>query len=168
MPVISGGVLLTVSVVVTKQPEGNVYVMVVTPVCEPVSIPDVATILAMELLLLLQVPPVVASLNKVASPTHTSETPVIIPGKALTVTTTVAVQLPNEYPIVAVPGDTPNTFPDMSTVATLVLLLLQLPPPMASVKKVVAPLHKATVPVIGSGPMFTVTVVIAAQPELSI
>ncbi len=45
--------------------------------------PDVLTIFAMLVLLLLQVPPVVASLKGVCDPTHTTAVPVIADGSSL-------------------------------------------------------------------------------------
>jgi hypothetical protein len=68
--------------------------MVATPADAPVSMPEVVTILAIPALLLLHVPPVMASLSSVASPSHTSETPLIKGGMGLTVTIAVVVQLP--------------------------------------------------------------------------
>ena len=52
--------------------------------------------------------------------------------------------------IIAVPGVTPFTTPDVSpTVATAVLLLLQEPPVVASVSVRVDPAHTFVVPLIG-------------------
>jgi hypothetical protein len=58
--------------------------------------PEVATTLAITVLLLLQLPPLVASPSKVTSPTHISETPVIKAGKGLTVTIADVAQLPSK------------------------------------------------------------------------
>ena len=64
-----------------------------------------------------------------------------------------------------VPAASPLTFPlTLPTVATSVLLLLQAPPVVWSLSAVVAPEHTDSVPSIGGGSAFTVTVVRAVQP----
>ena len=66
--------------------------------------------------------------------------------------------------MVDVPADTPITRPvDEPIVATGVMLLLQVPPVVASLSKVVAPTHTLAVPVIAGGPEVTVTVVVDIQ-----
>jgi len=126
--------------------------------------PDVITTLAIAELLLLHAPPVVASLSIVARPTQTSETPVIDAGVGFTVTIVSTMHLPTEYTIIDVPAATPYTFPDTSTVAIPVLLLLHVPPPTASLKPVVPPMHNPGIPPIGIGSTFTVTTVVVEQP----
>lgn len=59
-----------------------------TPVTIPVLDPTVAT----AVLLLLQLPPGTASDNNVVEPKQATNMPVIVPGVAVTVTTTVATQ----------------------------------------------------------------------------
>lgn len=59
----------------------------------------------------------------------------------------------------------PVTIPVMPIVATGVLLLLQVPVVVASLKVVVAPTHIISVPVIGNGLGPTVTVVVMVHPE---
>ena len=67
--------------------------------------------------------------------------------------------------IVVVPGATPETIPAlMPTVAVEVLLLLQVPPTVASLNVVVKPAHTFDAPVIADGVGLTVTVVITLQP----
>ncbi len=51
-----------------------------------------------------------------------------------------------------------------TTVASAVLLLVQLPPPEPSDKDVVPPTHTDSVPVIDAGSGFTVTVMVLKQP----
>ena len=65
------------------------------PPATPLTIPDELTV-ALAVLLLLHVPPAVASLNVVVAPLHTDAVPVIVPavGAALTVTTLVATAAP--------------------------------------------------------------------------
>jgi hypothetical protein len=66
--------------------------------------------------------------------------------------------------MVAVPPVTPATTPDPeTTVATMVLPLVQVPPP-ASVNDVVVPGQTVIVPVIADGRGFTVTVVCVEHP----
>ena len=71
--------------------------------------------------------------------------------------------------MVAVPGPTPNTVPVVLTVAMATLLLLQVPPVVASVSVFVAPWQKVVTPEIvpAETPEITVTVVVAvAAPQL--
>ena len=66
------------------------------------------------------------------------------------------------------PADTPVTTPvPGTTVATVVVLLLHVPPP-TSLKVVVDPTHTDTVPVIEDGNGLTVTTVVAKQPVLNV
>ena len=64
------------------------------------------------------------------------------------VTVVVPQLLATAYEIVAVPVATPVTTPLLFTVAALVLLLLQVPPPVASVSVVVLPAHTVADPLI--------------------
>ena len=91
-PVITDGNGLTVNVVVTKQLEGNVYVIVNVPPGEkPVTTP-VGEMGASNVLLLLHTPVGVASLNGEDCPTQIFVFPVIAAGIALTVTNLVMKQ----------------------------------------------------------------------------
>jgi hypothetical protein len=69
--------------------------------------------------------------------------------------------------IVAVPADTPVTWPvvrpGVSAVATAVLLLLQLPPAVVSVRVMERPAHTAASPVIGDKAL-TIMELITVQP----
>ena len=62
-----------------------------------------------------------------------------------------------EYDILAVPVATPDTLPVLPTVAIAALLLLQVPPIVASAKEVLAPVHTESVPVIGETVVTAVT-----------
>ena len=67
--------------------------------------------------------------------------------------------------MVAVPATTPVTTPvEVFTEAIAALLLLQLPPPVASVSAVVRPSHTVPVPVIAAGNGLTVNGVVVIQP----
>lgn len=66
--------------------------------------------------------------------------------------------------MVVVPKDTLVTSPDAATtVATEVLLLLHVPPAVASLSCVVPPKHTLDAPVMGDS-AFTVTVVVVEHP----
>jgi len=90
-PEIASGKGFTVIVVVVIQPVGNVYVIVAVPVALPVTTPDGDTE-AVAPDELAHVPPAVASLSAVVSPTHTFMVPVMPAGKGFTVTTAMLVQ----------------------------------------------------------------------------
>lgn len=149
LPPVIGGNALTVTVVVVEQPLAE-YVITVVPFVLPYTRPVEDTV-ATDVVLLLQVPPGTASLSCVVEPGHTVVVPKIA-GRVPTVTVAVAVQPPDVYDITAVPGATPPTVPP-ATVATAVLLLLQVPPAVASLRCVVDDGHKAVTPVIGAGPV---------------
>lgn len=118
--------------------------MVLVPAVTPVMVPLVL-IVATDGVLLLQVPPVVVLLTVVVCPTHTCSVPAIAAGSGFTVTVAVRIHpVPSEYVIVAVaavvlPVSTPLTVPIPSTVATVVLLLAQVPPAVVVLSDVVAP-----------------------------
>ena len=135
--------------------------MVDVPADTPVTRP-VPAIVAAVVLLLLHVPPMVASVSGVVEPTHTVAVPVIAGGPEVTFTVTVDIQLPpNEYVMMEVPMATPFTMPVVRpTVALVVLLLVQVPPPTPSLREVVAPTQMLVIPVIGPGAGVTVTSVV--------
>ena len=116
-------------------------------------------------LLLVQPPPPVLLSNAVVEPTQTVSAPVIGEGTVLTVTIVEAVQ-PVEavYTIVDVPIAAPVTIPVGLIGATVGLLLLQVPPRVASLNVVVVPTHKPVEPVIGSAPSVTVITLVVWQP----
>lgn len=69
----------------------------VLPAATPLTIPEDEPTVAIEVLLLLHVPPVVALLSVVAAVVHTASVPVIVPavdGVAFTVATAAVVALP--------------------------------------------------------------------------
>lgn len=118
-----------------------------------VTAPECETV-AREVLLLLQVPPVVASVNVVIAPGQTADVPpdiAAIDGEE-TVIVKVAILVPQVfvtvYLITDVPAATPLTTPPLVIVATDVVVLLQTPPLVASLSVVVVPIHIFEVPVI--------------------
>ena len=62
------------------------------PANDPLTNPDVASIVAIEVLLLVQLPPVAVSLSVVVAPAHTLAVPVMAEGNACTVTVTISAQ----------------------------------------------------------------------------
>ncbi len=66
--------------------------------------------------------------------------------------------------MVAAPVAIPVAIPDVPIVATPVLLLAHVPPPVVEDRLVVDPAHKAVVPVIAAGIALTVTDVVVLHP----
>ena len=118
--------------------------------------------MATAVLLLLQAPPGVASLNERPDPAHSEEAPpVMAPGMPVTVISTVLYEPDTEYVMVAVPAAAPVTTPlDEPMVATPVLPLVQVPPADGSVSVTVAPWQTNANPAIGAGAPITVTVTV--------
>lgn len=139
------------------------YLIVSLPAISPVINP--ATTVAIEGLVLLQIPPGVVSVKVIKSLTHTTEIPVIVPadGIASTVNNLLAIEVPQllviVYLIVSTPGSKLVTAPP-KTVATNGLLLLHVPPMDVSVKVKETPMHPIDEPVMipefGSGLMVIV------------
>ena len=162
---IAAGALLTVTGLVTKQPDELVNVMFAVPMPEPVTMPVPLPTLAILPLLLLHVP--LPSDNVVLEPRQivTGVTGMIAEGDALTVTLAVVMQLPIAYVITAVPALAPVTVP-LTTVA-LELPLVQVPPDTPSVSTVLLPTQSTAVKgLIEDGELFTVTVAVAEQVPL--
>ena len=117
-------------------------------------------------LLLLQVPPP-PSLKVALNPTHIVVIPEIEFGNGFTITVLVLIQpVPSVYVIVVVPDNTLATIPEPERVivATAVLLLLHVPPPVTSLKDVDWPRQIFELPVIDAGNGLTTTEVVIAQP----
>lgn len=126
----------------------------------PVTTPEVPTV-ARAVLLLLHVPPP-PSESVMLAPTQTLLGPVIAEGSGLTVSTLVAIQpVPEVKVIIVVPRATPDTSPvPASIVATLVVVLAHVPPPLASLRFVMLPIHTPAEPEIAAGSGFTVITVV--------
>ena len=140
------------------------------PPDKPETTPVVAPIVATLVFPLAHVPPPDASLKAVVAPAHSMVVPVIPEGKALTVTVAEVLQpvVVNVYKIVDVPADRPVTNPDDEpTMAAVVLLLLQVPPPVPSLSGVALPTHTLSAPVIATGKALTVIVLTAKHPVVS-
>src|ERR1043165_2201601 len=67
--------------------------------------------------------------------------------------------------MVEVPKAIPLTTPVLLTVATVTLLLLQIPPSVGSLRVVVDPSQTLATPDIAPGTVLTVTTVVVRQPE---
>ena len=70
----------------------TVYVILVVPAVTPVTTPELKTIVAVAVLLLLHVPPVVAFENTAVEPIQTVPGPVLVAGAAFIVTTALRIQ----------------------------------------------------------------------------
>ena len=122
--------------------------MVAVPAATPDTMPDVPMV-ATPVLLLAHVPPLVVDDKVVVEPAHTEVVPVITAGSALTVYTAVPTQPPlTVYEMVVVPAAKVVTTPVPDTiVATLVLLLVHVPPLVGLLSVLPLPTHAANVPV---------------------
>jgi hypothetical protein len=67
--------------------------------------------------------------------------------------------------MVVVPGTSTVSTPVVVIVATVVTVLLHVPPPVRSVRVVVVPGHRLALPDIIPGSGLTVTIVVTVQPE---
>jgi hypothetical protein len=159
--------MVTLGVAFDTHPAVFVKVNVTVPADIPVTTPELATV-AMALLLLIQVPPVLGD-NVVVASTHIDVAPVMLAaGIALTDIGVLGLEIhPDEVNVnVAVPTDIPVATPALVTVATALLLLVQVPP-VAGDKVVVDPIQIEEFPVtLAIGELFTVTVLLGfeAQP----
>ena len=112
-----------------------------------VTTPDELPIVAMAVLLLLQVPPAMLSVNVSIALGHRGDLPLIGPmaGSGSTVTKWMALTEPQEletvYEIVATPEAMPKTLPVAATVATVGSLLLQMPVEIEPDNVMFAPTH---------------------------
>ncbi len=140
--------------------------MVNVPEVTPDTTPVVEPTVARALLLLLHVPPPPSASVAVAS-MQTWVVPVIAAGNGFTVIVSVTLHPigKSAYVIVGVPAATPPARPvEIFTVAREMLLLLHVPPLVASVSVAVVPGHRDVAPPIAAGSGFTVTVVVRMQP----
>jgi hypothetical protein len=126
--------------------------MSVVPELTPVITPELPAVeVAMLVLPLIHVPPAIALLNVVVDPAHIVVNPVIPGGVGFTVIVVVTVLPETEYDITLKPAATPVTTPvPVPTVAAAVLLLIQVPPAVASLSLIVDPAQTADGPVMGA------------------
>lgn len=127
--------------------------------------PEPGTAVATAVLLLVHVPPVMASLRMMVKPWQTFATPIIAEGVGRTVTVVIVIH-PFVYVMTDVPGAMPETIPVVEPiVAVPVLLLLHVPPVVALLKvETAVPIHITVVPVMAAGLAPTVTTVEIVHP----
>jgi hypothetical protein len=115
--------------------------------------------LATAALLLLQMPPGVASLRLVVEVTQRFVLPVMGSGTGFTrILVLITHPVPTVYTMVATPADTPVIMPlEVPAVAMDAGVLLHVPPGIALASVIVAPSQTSTGPVIAGGSGFTLT-----------
>jgi hypothetical protein len=162
----------TLIAAVRAQPALFVYVIVDVPSLMPVAKPVAAVTEAAPGLLLLHVHPPMPPERFRVEPTQTMLLPVYTAGKAFTVIIPVTVSgvtpLVVVYVITLVPAAKPVATPVTGfTVATVVLLLVQVPPATGCSRLVLLPTHIFRVPDTTVGDGVTLTTVLAvAVPQL--
>ena len=168
-PAIAVGVLLTVTTLVVIQLVGNVYVMIVVPGTEPITIPVAALIPATTVVLLVHTPPDVALDKGVGDDIHMLAVPVMAAGSGLTVMTREEIQ-PNGniYVIAAVPATKPETTPLVLIEAISGDPELQLPPGVKLDRAIVLPTHTVPEPAIVAGSAVTLSAAVVLQPVGSV
>ena len=132
----------------------------------PETIPEPEPIVATEVLLLLQEPPLVGSVAVIVLPAHTAAGPPIAAGTGLTVTGAVTTDpQPVLKVIVALPDDTPVTIPVSDPTEAIEVLLLLQAPGATSVMVITDPWHTDKGPPIAEAVIvFTVTIRVTLQP----
>jgi hypothetical protein len=141
------------------------------PVATPVTIPLDAPTVATAAMPLLQVPPVVVPPNVTVLPSHTDETPVMVPATGIVLTVTiVATRQPvgNVYVMSAVPEAMPVTIPVPEPIVAMVVVPLDQVPPVGVLLSVdVVPAQMLMVPEETDGNGFTLTLNVAtAVPQV--
>ena len=125
---------------VIKHPVGRVYFIVAMPGSLLVKTPVLSIIVSNVGVLVLHLPPVLASCSVSITPGHNVSMPVMGNGIGLTFTST-GVAHPGRivYTMDTVSAFTPVTIPDELTVATVLLRVLHNPPASGSARAVVLP-----------------------------
>jgi len=143
--------------------------MVVTPVAMPVNTPVPATIVPVAGVLLLQVPPVDVVVHVIVVAGHSVDGPPMVPGSGFTVTLRVRVHpfVGCRYVIVTTAALLPVITPDDAPIgASVVLLLLHVPPAGVLFSVSVVPTHRALVVGVNAvGCGFTVAIAVRIQPR---
>ncbi len=127
--------------------------MVATPAATPVTTPEEEPTVATSKSELVHTPPVTVLVRVVVAPTHTVGVPPIVGGIAFTVSVAILRQVVGSMYEIVEP-----------IVATVILLLLHVPPPVALLRVVVAPKQILIEPVINAGVAFTVIIALRTQP----
>jgi hypothetical protein len=140
------------------QPVGKEYVMVADPRAIPLMMPEEIPIVAADPLLV-QLPPVIESVNKAEDPAHIWSGPSGTAGTGFTVTIKATLQPEGKrYVIGLVPGNIPVNTPVIESIWALAEPEYQRPPDKELLKVIDKPWHTVDGPVIdGNGITFTVT-----------
>jgi hypothetical protein len=137
-----------------------------TIVPTPVTLPPALVTVAWATLLLVHVPPLIASVRLIIDPEHTLVGPAIAAGKGLTVTGAVTKQplAVIVYDTVVKPDDRPVSTPPAVMVAVPAGLTAHVPPPGADVNVIDEFTHTGPLPPIGEGVGLTLITVVLVQP----
>ena len=135
------------------------------PGARPVNTPIAGFIVATAGILLIHVPPGVASVRSMEELLQTTEGPEIVNGIGFTVTMSVLIQPPAAvYVIIAVPAIKPVIIPEeLPAKAIPGADDDHVPPPVASDKVIVSPSHKLDGPDMDGTVALTVTIITAEQ-----
>ena len=145
------------------------YVTVATPKPTPVTTPPDDVTVNVPVALLLQVPPAGDPVRLVCAFSQTVSVPLMLVGRAPTVTVLVAKQpFADVYVMLVVPPLMPATTPVPFIVPMAVALLIHVPPAVASSRSVVCPTQTNALPVIAAGDASTVTTRELMQPVPSV
>ena len=152
-----GLTVITVTAFALPQLLLSVYDIIAVPAAVPVTTPAEPTVAMLGAPELHEPPVVPLSLRFVVAPTHTTPMPMIVPalGSGSTVTDTTDQPPVVVYDMNVVPAEIPVTTPVDPTAAMLVLLLLHVPPVLASLRFAVPPWQITVAPDISAGNTFT-------------
>ena len=164
VPLIADGNEFTVIVSVVAQPVGSIYEITEVPAVSPDTEPEPEPIVATAVLLLVQVPSDVISLNKVPPVTHAVGVPVIVAGLGLTVIVAVAIQPAILNVTVSNPAVAPVTIPDAEPMLMFGLLTVQVPAPVSKSVSRLPAAHNAIRPVMGPAEPLSVILVPLSEP----
>ena len=164
-PLIAAGLGFTVSTRVVAHPVGKEQLITTVPAETPDTIPVAEPIVAMPGSPELHSPTAGTADKTVVVPTHRLESPIIPPGRGLTVTiAVVAHPVGSAYVMFAVPAEIPETSPALPAVAVPVEPELHVPPAVISLSVVTDAAQTTNAPVIAAGDAFTVSVSVLKQP----
>ena len=134
----------------------------------PVKTPPVVTV-PMAASALIHAPPLDVSVSVIGWPTQALDGTMIGAGAAMTPNGKVTAQPPNEYPITTLPVALPLTTPVADPIGAIaLLLLLQVPPDVASLSTALPPTQILDGPLTGAGLTLTVTGAVVVQPNTDV
>ena len=176
-PLIAGNGFIVTGLVVVAAPQEFMTrnVIVSTPGATPVTTPpDTVALLLLVSHALYSASAAPLTLNVIDDDTHTEPVPLILPasGDSLTVIVAIVLSVPQPlvttYFMVSLPGLTLVTVPVLLTVATEVLVLLQMPPGVVALSVALLPVHIVEAPVMTGAVRgeLTVTVTLAVSEQL--